>query len=488
MNIVGQKFKIIVMSLGLVFLVNQLAAQLFTVSDNKSHSIETTKGKFKSTSVSFGGLKSFNIEYRGDIEVNDTDTDVIGISRGGYLEISKTTFGSKRSIVFESKEGKLVKEYYEGRRKIDYVPDGEEWLAEILPDIVRSTGIAAESRLNRFYKQGGVNSVMSEIARLESSYVQNIYGKLLLRKDDLTNSELSASIKELAREMDSDYYKAELLSDASKKYLSNDELTIAFFDAAAYIDSDYYSAQILSDAIDDVDFSEELFAKILSASNNIESDYYQAQVLEDALDIPNLTDNALSQIIENTKGIGSDYYQAQVLSTTMETPGLSKKSLEKVTAAVMDISSDYYMAEVLEKMIDNRLDDNVIQSLITSIDRNMSSDHYKASVLSELVQEQQLTAASMQKLADAIGNMNSDSYAAEIIEDAADMRDINKQVLISLLDACSRIDSDYYCAEALESLASHVRDGDADIKDAYRRAAKNIGSTHYYGQALKAID
>ena len=485
---IGQKLKIMVTSLVLVFLVHQLAEQSLRINDKKSISIENYKGKFKSTSISFGGLKSFNIEYRGDLEINDTDTDIIGISPGGFLEINKTTFGSKRSIVIEEKEGKLVKEYYEGRRMIDYVPDGEDWLADILPEIVRSTGIAAESRLESYYKKGGVDAVMNEIARLESSYVQSIYGQILLQKEELSDAELSRSIKELAREMDSDYYKSELLSDVNERFLKNNNLTLAFFEAASYIDSDYYSAEILTDALENVEFTDAIFTKVMEATDNIGSDYYQAEVLEEALEIPDLSDEALSQIIQSTEGIGSDYYQAQVLSATMEKRGLSKKSFDRALEAIMNIDSDYYMAEVLEKMINNELQDGVIQTLIVAIDRNMTSDYYKASVLSELVQSQELTSTSMEKLAEAIGNMSSDSYASEIIEEAADMRNIDKAVLISLSAAFSRFDSDYNCSEALESLADHVREADSEVKDAYRRAARNIGSTHYYGQALKAIN
>ena len=55
------------------------------------------------------------------------------MSDGAYLEISKTVFGSKRTIVIESiGGGKFKKQYYESRTMVNWEPEGREWLAEIL--------------------------------------------------------------------------------------------------------------------------------------------------------------------------------------------------------------------------------------------------------------------------------------------------------------------------------------------------------------------
>ena len=49
------------------------------------------------------GLTSTNIEYDGTIVFNETDTDVESISRGGFLKISKRTFGTRRTVLLEGK-------------------------------------------------------------------------------------------------------------------------------------------------------------------------------------------------------------------------------------------------------------------------------------------------------------------------------------------------------------------------------------------------
>ncbi|MBL6445330.1 hypothetical protein JMN32_03360 [Fulvivirga sp. 29W222] len=434
------------------------------------------------------GLHSFNIEYKGQIEVTDDDKDVKSISPGGYLEISKTTFGSRRSLLIEATSSGLRKEYYEGRTKTDYNPDGKKWLAEILPEVVRSTGIAAESRINRFYRQGGVDAVMDEISRLESDHVRSIYGKLLLKKDELSNSDRISAVKGLSKEIHSDYYLSEMLKDNSAIFLKHDQTAEAYFEAVGGIGSDYYSAIVLKDALREHQTSAASISKIMKASRNIGSDYYQTTVLSNVLEQENIEGPVLAEIIYTSKNIGSDYYQTQVLSKALEKRELSDESFITILDAISDVSSDYYMATVFTKLLDNKLHDNVNTKLIILVDEKMSSDYYASSVLSKLASEQDLNDQSLEQLASAISKLNSSNYAAEVISKAAESKNMSKAKLLPLIKAAGSISSDYYASSALQALAPHVKAAGKEVKDAYRVAAKKINSDTYYGQAIRAID
>src|SRR5436190_13334439 len=136
----------------------------------------------RSTKITFnrGGVSSYNVETRGKIELTDDDKDVKSMSPDGYLEITKTVFGSKRTIVIEPQGNDLKRQYYESRTPVAFEPEGRKWLSEVLPEIVRSTTIGAESRVNRFYRQGGSKGVLEEIGRMESDYVKVHYANLLM--------------------------------------------------------------------------------------------------------------------------------------------------------------------------------------------------------------------------------------------------------------------------------------------------------------------
>jgi hypothetical protein len=173
----------------LLIIVQSGNAQEASASKTSMHISEERDAKTHRYKTSFG-VYDFNVEYRGKVEIADDDTDIKGLSEDGYVEISKTVFGSKRSIIIESLGGgQLKKEYYEGRTKKSWEPDGRAWLREILPTVVRTTALGAESRINRYYAKGGVPAVMTEISRLQGDYVRSQYGALLLAKN-FPNNEL----------------------------------------------------------------------------------------------------------------------------------------------------------------------------------------------------------------------------------------------------------------------------------------------------------
>lgn len=491
MKYLGQKLKIKGLVLLAVMLVAYASGMAQTVikSDENKDRIVITKNNNTWKHTSKSGLSSFNIEYKGKIEVTDDDKDIKSISPGGYLEISKTTFGSKREILVEAASGgSLRKEYYEGRTKTEWEPAGRKWLAEILPEIVRSTGIAAESRVNRFYKQGGVDAVLNEISRLDGNYVVSIYGKLLLAKDGLNNNDLKKALEGIAERLNSDYYLAEILKDNASKFLSNEATTDVYLEAAIKIESDYYASVVLKEALDSYKPSASSLAKIMEASKSIGSDYYQASLLNKVLDLDDLDGDLLAEVIETTKDVGSDYYQSQILSKALDKKGLSSSSFNSLIVAVSDVSSDYYMASVFSKLAENKLDEDVIIKMVDLVDEKLSSDHYASVVLSKLMQNQELSSRSVEKIATAITGLGSSHYASSAIKSISKNDNLSKESLISIIKAIGNISSDYYAASALESIAPLVKKSDESVKDAYRTAAKSINSDTYYGRAMRAID
>jgi hypothetical protein len=122
--------------------------------------IYSSSSKITTNYRTSNGVSSFSVEVRGKIELTDDDKDIKAMSADGYLEIKKTVFGSRRTLIIKPMGNTLKREYYEGREQIPFEPEGRQWMHEIMPEMVRSTTIGAESRVNRFYKSGGVNAVL----------------------------------------------------------------------------------------------------------------------------------------------------------------------------------------------------------------------------------------------------------------------------------------------------------------------------------------
>ncbi|UII24712.1 hypothetical protein LVD15_15475 [Fulvivirga maritima] len=483
---IGQRVKIAPILFLLCCSFHLGLAQITVISSN-SHIDISDDGDGVSKIKHSNGRNSFNIEYKGTITITDDDADVKSITPGGYLEISKTTFGSKRTIQIESTSNGLKKEYYEGRKEMPFIPDGKNWLAEILPEVIRSTGIGAESRVKRFYKKGGVDAVLSEVDKMESNYVKSIYARILLEKDNLKDDELIKIAESLSADISSDYYLSEVLRKNSHVYLIKPTTEEAYFNAVKHIGSDYYSTVVLKEALKDNQKSSTTVLKIMDASKNIGSDYYQMTVLDELLD-DNLDEESITAIVNSSKNINSDYYQTQLLSKALQKSNISDESRNIVIDAMANVSSDYYMASLFIKLMDEPQSEATNMKIVSLIDNKMSSSYYASNVLSKMLKSQDLSTKTMEAIAKATSDLGSSNYASSVIKTAS-KQNLNKKSLLLLIKTAGDINSSYYSSEALSSLAPAVKKlNDNEAFDAYRAAAKSIDSDTYYGKAMRAID
>ncbi len=445
------------------------------------------RGGSSRTTFNRGGMSSFKVETSGRMEVTDDDKDIKSMSADGYLEIEKSVFGNRRTIVITPTANGLKKEYYEGRTIVDFEPEGRKWLGEILPEILRSTTIAAESRVNRFYRNGGVNAVLAEIRIIESDYVKSHYANFLVALNQPSQN-MAVIVSGVASTIDSDYYLAEFLKDNMKKFLPVRDAMQAVYNAVKNLDSDHYKTEVIKEALDGAPATLENVRAALDATSNMESDHYKTEILTNLLRQENLTDDVIAEMMGATRNMESDHYRTVVLTKALAKPGLSTTSFQKTLETVKVMESDHYKTEVLTNLLNNSITPDV-QTILVTATSSIESDHYITVVGKQILKKVNLSDEAFKNLLEAMASHNSDYYTAEFLKTAAERPNITKAHLLIILQAAGNIESDHYITEVLKQLAPTIRlMNDAGLKDAYRATAKKIESETYYGRALRAID
>ncbi|MEM9328612.1 MAG: hypothetical protein AAGA85_23295 [Bacteroidota bacterium] len=433
--------------------------------------------------------KEYRIEFDGEFELSNDDTDIVAISRGGYFEISKSAFGSRRRVLIEAdSRGDLEKQFFIGRERVDFEPEGRRWLADVLPDVVRSTTIGAESRINRFYRQGGALRVMEEVGDLNGDYLRSHYIKILLEKEDLKVDELVVIIEEAADEVDSDHYLSEILRSNERRFFESERTIEAFIEASEDIGSDHYRSEVLKSALRYDDLKPEHLSKILESASDISSDHYMSEVFKKALKEQDLTDELIGELIQAAGSISSDHYQSELFRDALRSEKVSDASYWEIINAAGDISSDHYKTELFKELLENELSSDALNRMIENIEEDVGSDHYAHILLTKIMTEQRLDNEALETMIGAIEEVGSDHYSSQIIITAANETDLSDKMVLALLEAVDDIGSDHYAAEALKSLAGFVREsGSSELRDAYHRAASGINSETFYGRAMKAL-
>ena len=503
-------------------LANDLSARQISISTSRSNStsISQKNGTYRYTSKQ--GNNGFEVEYEGKIEFTDDDRAIKSISRGGYIKIRKTSFGEKRELLAEgNSDGTIDYQFYEGRRRAEYDAAAQKWLADVLLEVIRGTGIGAESRTQRIYSKGGLDAVLNETSEIKSDYVTQMYLKALLDKQSLNNKELVKVAAYVPSNLKSDHYITEVFKDHSALFFKNQETTSAFLGAIGRMDSDHYVSLILKRALEE-DLNDAMITKVLDASDRMDSDHYKTEVIKKLMDRKDLTDKAVSRIIRAASNIDSDHYSTLVLREALDRPNLTDEAFESLMDALSNINSDHYVTETMRGLLrQNNPSNRAVQAVVKRLG-NMNSDHYRSLVIGDLMKNQQISAKYFDDLLVTIGDVDSDHYASEILKNVLReqelseqnydkvlsrvanidsdhykvtiLKDImrsdklNKTHLISILKTTNSIGSDYYKSEVLKGACSNVSRADNEVKDLFRTIAKTIKSDTYYGKVARCID
>ncbi len=495
----------------LMLSVNEVVAQSTSVSISNKNGVSRYTSK--------NGRQKLDVEYDGKIIFAEDDKSIKSISRGGYMLIKKTSFGQRREILAEPDGDGVAYEYRVGRRVQDWNQEAQEFLADVLLEVIRTTGIGAEGRVERFYKAGGINGVLEETDEIRSDYVSHIYLQILLDEYDLSDDELVKLAGYVPRELDSDHYITEVFKDNADKFLESTEATNAFLEAIERMDSDHYITVILTRALRE-DLDDDALIKVIDAADVMDSDHYKTNVLKEVLDRRDLSDKLVDAVIKASTDIDSDHYATIVISDALDRPNLSDEAFNNLMDAVSNIDSDHYVTQTFLSMLrDRQISDQVVKAIIERLEY-MDSDHYRNVIISELFDDHEISSEYWGSLLNTIDDVDSDHYASEmlkkvlrndltddqytqVLNKVADIDSDHYRVTIlkdildanlsdaqlkSVLDVADYIDSDYYKSEILREACSQVRDASDDIKSTYRKVARGIGSDTYYGRVARCID
>jgi len=332
------------MSIGLITSVVVMILMVSQVHAQKNETSISSRNGVHNFSSRNGGDK-YEVEYKGRIEFLEDDKSIKSISRGGYMRFKISDYRDKRELLAESVGGNIEYEYYLDRKKADFDADREEWLADNLVTIIRATGIGAEARVERYYKNSGVDGVLEEISEVRGDYVSHIYLQELLDQDGLKDDEIVKIAAYVPKELSSDYYISEVFKDNGRLFTKNDKTIEAFLSAMGRMDSDYYISEILADVLRE-DLSNGALDKVLDNLGNMDSDYYKSQVIKDVFR-NDLSKPQMISLLASIDEINSDYYKSSVLKGACRLVSDSddevKSSFRKATKG---IRSDYYYGSV----------------------------------------------------------------------------------------------------------------------------------------------
>lgn len=260
------------------------------------------------------GSTELSVTMRNDVRFNDDYTDVLSISRDGFLEARERRGGLTHEIrITSSANGQIVRTYTVNGETRPYVTEGKNWLARMLAEAV-SKGFDAHNRAVQIIRQRGVSALLNEVQTLKGDYTKRIYLEEAVKSGNLDAGVLQEVLKQAERDVSSDYEKATLLINVIDASSINSKTHDDYFAAIDTIKSDYERARVLKAVLKTNPENKEILLPIISSATKIGSDYEKANVLIQVAQAKTMDERIRAAFLSAVKTIGSDHERGRVLN------------------------------------------------------------------------------------------------------------------------------------------------------------------------------
>lgn len=353
------KLRVLILMSFILFASLNIAAKENKIADTRG--IDDREHFYKSKD----SYSAYEIEFKGKIIVADDDKGISSISPNGYLRISKSSFGNSRKIEIESdSKGNLTKKYFDGRTEKAFNPDGQEWLAEMLMDVIRKTGIGGKERVMRIYNKGGVNAVLDEIENFDRTGGYSYYSssnRALFYFESIEYSGFNAKYL---------YYKT-LVNDIK---LNKEEL-LKVIKALPEISSNSTKGSLLREIIFNYELDSYTKEKFLDATESLSYNTERGSVLRAFQNKYKIDREIAGEFFDVIDGMSINSEKGNVIKPLLETQKLDKVVLSELINTVDDFSSNSERAAIYRMLVPYVVGDEDLTSQLMRAANGLSSSY-----------------------------------------------------------------------------------------------------------------
>lgn len=255
-----------------------------------------------------------SITLRNNVDFNDDYTDVTDMSVGGYFAVKTVEGGVTRELeITRGANGELQRRYAVEGAVRTYDDEARSWLARVLNEALRS-GFDAKGRAEKILSKQGVEGILDEASRMRSDYVKRIYFTTALGASNSGDDIALRVLRQAARQLSSDYEKAQLLSRISKFDFGSEQLREAFAEAMQGMSSDYERGRAMSTLLRQHGANAEVQLLVVRSAAKLSSDYEKAKNLVKVARLNSTNERVRAALTDAAQKITSEYERGRVLA------------------------------------------------------------------------------------------------------------------------------------------------------------------------------
>ncbi len=281
---------------------------------------------------------ALSMQAKGTFGFNTDETDIATLE--DELSIETQDQGVVRSARFAKAGGRIERSFALDGEAVAEDAAARAWLAKVIPDLLRATGIDAKARVARIFARGGADAVLAEVDRIESEHVRARYLRLLFEQGTLSMSALASAVQRAAA-IESDYELRRVLVAALTEQTPDAGVQRAIYQRAAGFDSDYERRLLLQAAVEDLVRAPQAGPDWVAAIDRSDSSYEHRLALESLFEVERVDANTVLAAIASAGRIDSDYEARLALQAAAQRVGEGAGVATAIAQSAQAIGSDY---------------------------------------------------------------------------------------------------------------------------------------------------
>jgi hypothetical protein len=349
--------------------------------------MQTNNGKTTIIQTDDNGL-TYRLLLEGELTLADDERSITGLSNGGRFEYSRKAKGeSEHKVVVRNNGTAQLQQYYYINDAAQDASAGGVWLAQYLPEMVTKTGIGAEARAEKLFKEGGVSKVLAFTATMNSGIGRDRMYRYLLEKESLSANDIQAVLEQVAQGRTSDYELARMLTHIPGSMLTQPGVANAYVKAAVVMSSDYEKARTLKHLLAQGQMPASALNEVAKGVRNMSSDYEKVGVLTTLASRSSLSDDQFLFAVTAVENVSSDYERGKGLSSLLQHEQLVLKHFDTFIPVIKTMGSDYEKAKVYTRLlaVKNLTADTYVALLNDS--EKIGSDYEKSKLLQQIAKQ-----------------------------------------------------------------------------------------------------
>ncbi len=350
------------------------------------------------------GSLAREMDVDGQFELSDDDRDIVAMTPGSRLSIEEKS-PTRRRVSITAPNGVPIVEYWIDDEKRELDTAGEQWLREIVAELVEAVGLGATVRAERILADGGPAALVGATETV-SGALRRVYLSRIVEIEDLDNA-LLIRVVGLGGEIISDGKKRELAMRAMPVETANADLTTEILELIGKVVSSTGQSELLRSLLDTRPLNDVQAQHFLRLARAIVSDSGKRDVLTAA--ITKLPSKHRLELIEAFGTVISSTSQGALYETYISTVALDEESAILIAKRARGVISSSTQGAIVVKLIEHAPPSNGVDAEILQTADGIISSGSKEQVIGAFLEKRTLTAESDAQVAKVIDNVLSKS-------------------------------------------------------------------------------